>query len=99
MNQMLFVPCFGITSKCLTNLTKKDADVASDWIEECSAAFAKLKFDVATAAAITPYDTQRQAILMIDSCKEGTAGVLSQSYGDRLRPVSFFSRAWTRSEQ
>ena len=95
----VFVPCFGITSKCLTNLTKKDADVAGDWTEECSAAFAKLKFDVATAAAITPYDTERQAILMIDSCKEGTAGVLSQAYGSRLRPVSFYSRAWTGSEQ
>ena len=76
-----------------------DADVAGDWTEECSVAFAKLKLDVATAAAITPYDTERQAILMIDSCKEGTAGVLSQSYGNRLRPVSFFSRAWTGSEQ
>ena len=95
----VFVPCFGLTSKCLTNLTKKDADVAGDWTEECSVAFAKLKLDVATAAAITPYDTERQAILMIDSCKEGTAGVLSQSYGNRLRPVSFFSRAWTGSEQ
>ena len=94
----IFVPSFGITSRCLTNLTKKDADVRGDWTEECSRAFTKLKLDVATAAAVTPFDNTRQVLLQIDSCKEGTAGVLSQPYGNRLRPICFYSKSWTGSE-
>jgi hypothetical protein len=42
--------------------------------------------------------TARQVLLQIESCKEGTAGVLSQPYGNRLRPVCFYSKSWTGSE-
>jgi hypothetical protein len=75
----------------LINLTKKNA--VFNWSIECQDAFELLKYTVASAPTLKPFDWTKEAIVETDASDFVSGGVLSQ-YDDEgvLRPVAFFSK-------
>ncbi|KAL5211653.1 hypothetical protein ABZP36_022500 [Zizania latifolia] len=82
-----FVKGYGILSKPLTRLLKKD--VAFKWSPEAQLTFEKLKQSLVTAPILALLDFSRQFVVETDASDMGLGAVLSQDG----HPVAYISKA------
>lgn len=69
------------------------------WTEECEAAFKRIKGCLATAPVMSCPDFEKPFVIQTDASDYGLGAVLSQSFPDGERAVSFISRSLTSSER
>lgn len=92
-----FIRDFSKHTKCLHDLTKKDATWL--WTHECQAAFEALKVAFSSAPALRVYDWNRATVVEVDASNWSTGGTLLQ-YGDdgNLYPIAYLSAKHTAQE-
>lgn len=92
-----FIRDFSKHTKCLHDLTKKDATWL--WTHECQAAFEALKVAFSSAPALRVYDWNRATVAEVDASNWSTGGTLLQ-YGDdgNLYPIAYLSAKHTAQE-
>lgn len=92
-----FIARFSLIAEPLTNLTRKD--LAFKWSIEQDAAFNILKEKLCDRDILTLFDNSKAHEIHTDASCKGLAGVLLQQEEDGLRPVSYFSRKTSTSEE
>jgi hypothetical protein len=86
----------------LTDLMRKDVDIASEWKEEVHGkAITQLKAALASPPCLRPIDVAKPFRVHVDACKNGRGigAVLLQEYLGQWRPCSYFSRALTPAQR
>lgn len=80
-----FIKGYGIISRPLTNLLKKDG---FNWYEKTNEAFRKLKMALTTAPVLTLPDFSLPFVVETDACNMGIGAVLMQ----KGQPIAFLSK-------
>ena len=86
----------------LTDLMRKDVDIAAEWKEEVHGkAILQLKAALASPPCLRPIDVARPFRVHVDACKNGRGigAVLLQEHFGQWRPCSYFSRALTPAQR
>ena len=86
----------------LTDLMRKDVDIATEWREEVHGkAILQLKAALASPPCLKPIDVSRPFRVHVDACKNGRGigAVLLQEHLGQWRPCSYFSRALTPAQR
>ncbi|XP_019184593.1 PREDICTED: uncharacterized protein LOC109179543 [Ipomoea nil] len=82
-----FIRSYGILSRPLTNMLKKDA---FQWCEESETAFETLKQTLCSAPVLTLPDFDKEFVVEADSCYKGMGAVLMQEG----KPIAYFSKGF-----
>ena len=95
-----FIPDYATGALPLTGLTRKNAPTDVTWSEQCTRAFAELKWRLCTIPVLSSPDCERQFTLQTDASERGVGAVLSQHSEDgEEHPVVFFSRTLLPREE
>jgi hypothetical protein len=92
-----FVPHFASVIAPLAQLTRKG--VPFSWTEECSSAFVRVKELLISAPILSSPDFSRQFVVQCDASSYGLGAVLTQTFDDGEKPISYLSRSLTRAER
>uniref|UniRef100_A0AAR5QHS1 RNA-directed DNA polymerase n=1 Tax=Dendroctonus ponderosae TaxID=77166 RepID=A0AAR5QHS1_DENPD len=91
-----FVPNFSSVLAPLTNLIKKK--VTWRWSEDCQRAFNSIKDSLISAPILTCPDFERKFVLQTDASHFGLGAVLTQTFDDGEKVISYLSRSLTHQE-
>ena len=92
-----FIKNFAHTTKCLSDLLKKDSPFI--WTNEHQKAFEMLKQKLCEAPILTYPDIQGEYLLIVDASAKCLGGVLAQGTEKKHNPISYWSRVLTQTEQ
>lgn len=92
-----FLPNFSTLVAPITNLLRKHTKFC--WSEECKAAWETVKQHLVAAPVMSCPDFSRPFIIQTDASDYGLGAVLTQSYPEGERVVSFISRSLSASER
>ncbi|KAI8117110.1 Retrovirus-related Pol polyprotein from transposon 412, partial [Lucilia cuprina] len=70
-----------------------------NWSNQCQKAYDTIKSDVTSDQVLVHFNPQTPIVLTTDASDNAIAGVLSHNIGGNLRPISYVSRALTKSEK
>lgn len=88
-----FIPKFSSVAAPLSDLTKKNKANQVVWLEECQAAFTKLKQALVEAPVLQNPNFNRPFVLQTDASDRGIGAVLSQDGADgQEHPIAYLSR-------
>lgn len=92
-----FINNFASIAQPLNQLTRKKSDFI--WTNECKQAFIQLKNALVAPQLLAYPDFNKKFIITVDASTRGCGAVLSQIQNGEDRPISFASRAFTKSER
>merc|ERR1711867_352207 len=91
-----FVFNFADVCRPITDLLKKDKPFT--WGPEQNLAFQKIKSLLLSAPVLKYPDFSQKFYLFTDASQKAIGGVLMQKEGDKLKPISYISRALSKTE-
>ena len=92
-----FIPNYSHRAAVLHALKKKG--VKFEWTEEHQLVFDFLKQALSEAPALQVPDFEKEFVLVTDASDLAISAVLNQRVGERLAPISFYSRMLTPAER
>lgn len=92
-----FIPNFSTLVAPITNLLRKHTKF--EWSETCKSAFEILKQHLVSAPVMSCPDFDRPFVIQTDASDFGLGAVLTQSFPDGERVISFISRSLNASER
>lgn len=92
-----FINDFADIMSPLYNLLSKD--VSFVWSDKCQKAYDRIKREVTSDQVLVHFNPKLPLILTTDASNNAVAGVLSHKFSDVSKPISFVSRALTKSEK
>lgn len=94
-----FVDKYALLAKPLSTLTKTVNGKKFEWTRPHQEAFDEMKRRLCTSPVLCIFDAGKRHEVHTDASKIGLAGVLFQEEADGLKPVFFYSRHCTATEQ
>lgn len=91
-----FIKNFAILTNPLNKLTRKNSTFV--WTKECEEAFQKLKNCLASTPILAYPDFEKEFVIVTDASKIGVGGTLCQKKNGILKPISYFSKAFSKGE-
>lgn len=92
-----FIPRYADVAKPLTHLTTQGPTFT--WTDDCQITFDTLKHKLASAPILQHPDLREPFILTTDASATGLGAELAQETTTGIRPIAYFSRALTKTEQ
>ena len=94
-----FIQGYSEMAAPLTNLSRDEADVVSDWDESCTRAFERMKLALTSAPVLRLADSSKPYLVYVDASETAVGAVLMQRDDDgRPHPVAFYSKKLSRAE-
>ena len=94
-----FINGFTELAAPLTELSREENDVASDWDEQCDKSFDRLKLALTAAPVLRLADPTLPYQLFVDASLIAAGAVLTQKDADdKLHPVAYFGKKFSRAE-
>ncbi len=91
-----FIKNFAEITQPLNKLTRKNINFI--WSEECQKAFDKIKNALTKPPILVYPNFKKEFIIITDASKIGVGGTLCQNYNGILKPISYFSKSFTKGE-
>ena len=93
-----FIPDYATITTPLRELTKKNATFK--WLEECQAAYDKLKFILTNSPVVSYFDVHKESIVLVDASPVGLSAVLAQRvpHSQETKIIAYASRSLTEVE-
>lgn len=91
-----FIKDFASLTQPMNKLTRKN--VKFQWNNDCQKSFEIIKNCLVNTPILAYPNFEKEFIIVTDASKVGVGGTLCQNYDGLLKPISYFSRSFTKGE-